>query len=139
MNGSQKRFRCALFVLAVLGVAFPAHGADSLITVGAGASITAGSGADVCADSRDIDPGGAFYGDWCKGTCPDCSGDPCEIWDVIFEAGRAYDCIYTYPVIIGPGVTVEADSDVAIRAPKTDFRPGFRATEGAVVRILPSN
>jgi hypothetical protein len=70
MNGFQKRLRCALFVLVILGAAFPAYGADSLITVGASASITAGSGAEVCADAKDIDPGGAFDGSWCGETLP---------------------------------------------------------------------
>lgn len=67
MEGFLKRLLLPLWVLMVLGAVPGAHGADSLITIGANASITTTSGADVCADSRDIDPNGLFDGSWCGG------------------------------------------------------------------------
>ena len=68
MKVFMKKAQVALWILGLLAWVPAAHGADSLVTIGAAASITTTSGADVCADSLDIDADGLFDGNWCGGS-----------------------------------------------------------------------
>ncbi len=87
----------------------------------------------------DTNGGGTLYGPvqgtvGGTGTCPDCSGTPCVIRDVTFEAGTDYDCAYDRPVRMGPGVRVQNGAGLTLQAPGIEFGPGFHAEPGSTVK-----
>ncbi|MDQ1334050.1 MAG: hypothetical protein QG552_1000, partial [Thermodesulfobacteriota bacterium] len=69
--------------------------------------------------------------------CPDCIGkgpNP-TLENIVFSSGAPCQCTATESITIGTGITIKSGADVTFKAPKVTIKSGFRAEQGAVVKV----
>jgi len=70
-----------------------------------------------------------------RAECPECSVSPVVLTNVTFNSGTFCECSDSTSITIGTGVTIETGANIIFKAPKIAIKSGFRAKEGAVVKM----